>query len=67
MLIARSIVNLNLHLLAIDVFGAAEHVEDSRFVIIGELVFKEVRDKAGLTYRGVTDKHEFELLWSIWS
>ena len=62
MLVARGIVDLNLNLLVIDVLGAAEDIEDSRLVILSELVLQEVRDEAGLTYRGVTDKHEFELL-----
>ena len=65
MLVARSIVDLNLNLLAIDVLGAAEDVEDSRLVFIGERVLQEVRDEAGLTYRGVADEHELELLWSV--
>ena len=62
MLVARSIVDLNLNLLVIDVLGAAEDVEHSRLVILSELVLQEVRDEARLTYRRVTDKHELELL-----
>ena len=46
MLVARCIVYLNLYLLAVDVLGAAEDVEDSRLVIITELVLQEVRDEA---------------------
>ena len=46
MLVAGSIVNFNLYLLAIDVLGAAEDVEDSRLVIITELVLQESRDEA---------------------
>ena len=65
MLVAGSIVNFNLYLLAIDVLGAAEDVEDSRLVIITELVLQEVRDEAWLAYRGVADKHQLELLWSV--
>ena len=65
MLVARRIVNFNLHLLAINVLVTPEDVEDSRLVIIIELVFQEVRDEAGLTHRGITDKHELELLWSV--
>ena len=65
MLVAGSIVNFNLYLLAIDVLDAAEDIENSRFIIISKLVLQEVRDKAGLAHRGVTDKHQLELLWSV--
>ena len=65
MLVARGIVYFNLYLLAVDVLGAAEDVEDSWLVIITELVLQEVRDEAGFTYRGVADEHELELLWSV--
>ena len=65
MLVARCIVYLNLYLLAVDVLGAAEDVEDSRLVLISERVLQEVRDEAGLTYRGVANEHELELLWSV--
>ena len=67
MLVARSIVNFHLHLLAIDILVAAEDVEDSRLIIISELVFQEVRDEARLTYIGVPDEHDLELLWSVLS
>ena len=46
MLVARGIVYFNLYLLAVDVLGAAEDVEDSWLVIITELVLQEVRDEA---------------------
>ena len=65
MLVAGSIVNFNLYLLAIDVLDAAEDIENSRFIIISKLVLQEVSDKAGLAHRGVTDKHQLELLWSV--
>ena len=67
MLVARSIVNFHLHLLAIDILVTAEDVEDSRLIIIIELVFQEVRDEARLTYIGVPDEHDLELLWSVLS
>lgn len=67
MLVARSIVNFHLHLLAIDILVTAEDVEDSRLIIISELVFQEVRDEARLTYIGVPDEHDLELLWSVLS
>ena len=67
MLVARSIVNFPPHLLAIDILVTAKDVEDSRLIIIIELVFQEVRDEARLTYIGVPDEHDLELLWSVLS
>ena len=55
-------MDLNLHLLIIDVLLSFVDVEDSRFVSFIELVEQEVRDESRLSHRGVTDKHELETL-----
>ena len=65
MLISAGVMDLDLDLLFLDVFGAAEDIEDCRLVVFGEAILQVVANQAGFTDRSVANEHDFNLLRPI--
>ena len=69
-LISTGIMDLDLHLLFLDILDASVDVEDCRLVVLRERIVEIVTDQARFTNRGVADEHYFDflniLLSSLW-
>ena len=61
-LVARRIVDLQIHLLLGDVLDAFVHVEHRRLVRLGERVVEVVGDHGRLAHRCVAHQHQLQLL-----
>ena len=65
MLVAGSIMDLNLNSFPLDVLGATVNIKNSWLVSIGKRVLQIVCDEGGLTDLGVPDEHHLEMLHAI--
>ena len=68
-LITTRIMDLNLYLLFLDIFGALVDVKYCRLVILRERIVEIVTDQARFTNGGVADEHYFDFLYFVrnWS
>ena len=55
-------MDLDLHLLFLDILDASVNVEDCRLVVLRERIVEIVTDQARFTNRGVADEHYFDFL-----
>ena len=64
-LITTRIMDLNLYLLFLDIFGALVDVKYCRLVILRERIVEIVTDQARFSNGGVTDEHYFYFLYFV--
>ena len=64
MLIAARVMDFNVYLAPPDSLGSLINIKHCRFIVFWERVVEVVSDKAGLSYGGVTDEYNLNLLWS---
>ena len=67
MLVAGSIMNLNLNSFPLDVFCAAVNIKNSWLVSLRKRVLQIVCDEGSLTDLSVPDEHHLEMLHAILS
>ena len=64
-LISAGVMNLDLDLLFLDIFGAAEDIENCWLVVFGEAILQVVANQAGFADRSVANEHDLNLLRPI--
>ena len=65
MLISAGVMDLDLDLLFLDIFGAAEDIENCWLVVFGEAILQVVANQAGFADRSVANEHDLNLLRPI--